>query len=133
MIIFDVRVVLTTDVYVSVVVVVNGAVDIGIVVHVFHNVNFSALRPTDRAYVLSEHPERRPKTLSGGSFQSSFYLSIFKRKFVFGNKTSGRIIAGVNDLLFGKNVKFAVAGEAVVRTGGVVLKFVVSPTPIACT
>jgi hypothetical protein len=55
-----------------------------------------------------------------------------KRKFVFGNKTSGRIIAGVNDLLFGKNVKFAVAGEAVVCAGGVVLKFVVTPTPIAC-
>ena len=88
---------------------------------------------TNGTNVLSEHPECRPDALSSRCLQTAFYFSILKREFVFGNKTSRRIIAGVNDLLFGKNMKFAVAGEAVVGAGCVVLKFVVSPTPIACT
>ena len=85
MVVFDIGIEKSTLINMSVVVVMNGAVDIGVVVHMFHDINFATLRPTNGANILPEHPECRPKALSSRCLQTTFYLSILKRKFIFRN------------------------------------------------
>ena len=99
----------------------------GILTHVFHDVEFAALRKPRAVDVVAQHPERRPCTCSLRKFCPNLHPSVSKRAFVLGYHAGG----GVARSLFAHNKGEHAVFQRHVLATGVVLQFVVSPTVVA--
>ena len=92
------------------------------------DIYLAAVRPSS---AVSHHPERRPCTLSSGELDTRSHLAVRKGLFAFGHDT-GRGIVVVLVLLFTRlYLQTSVLHTDILRTGGVILLLVISPTTAA--
>src|SRR6185369_5635527 len=112
----------------------NGSVnDRGLPADVFHNVDLAAGGPVGGVDVISQHPKRRPKTLTKGNPEARFEPSVLSCEFAFGSQTRRSVIAchvvnaGI-PFLNGFNDQGSLRLIGVVNAVRVVLQFLISPS-----
>ncbi len=98
---------------------------------VFHDVDLAARRPADFVDVVAEHPERGPDSLSIGNFDAGFEASVGLIEFALRVQARGGVVAshavGASvGFLERDHFQIAVLDVQVLRTGGVVLQFLVA-------
>src|SRR5215471_1118611 len=103
---------------------------------VLHDVDFSALRPSDRVDVLAEHPECRPHPLPGGNLDARLESAVGLREESLCFQTRGSVISRCSvcsreSLFLRSDGKVAALDLRVHRAVSVRLEFLIAPTVFA--